>query len=111
MAEIKQEILTLLTKVWVWLLLVLLGLIGKISVDMLQGRKMTGRQILSSIGIGLFVGVVTAALCVYKGWTQAGIVIIPIATSMSEKIMLALFSIDYTELRQILIELLTRRKQ
>lgn len=98
MAEIKNEFLALISKVWVWLLYIIIGVAGKFSYDMLNGRKHSWIQIFAGIGIALFVGFIASAVCIHNGWQDKGMYIVPVATLLSEKLVMALFSIDYKKL-------------
>lgn len=94
MAEIKDEILAWLSKGTAWLLYIAIGLIGKFSYDMITRRKITFMQALASTGAALFVGFVTGAICMHNGLEDKQMIIIPVSTLLSEKIMLAVFTVD-----------------
>lgn len=98
MAEIKEEIMNFITKGWALLLYLFIGLIGKFSYDMASGKKMSWVQVLSSIGIGIFVGALTYTICIHQKMDKEASIIVPISTLLSEKIMVALFSIDYKKI-------------
>lgn len=100
--DIKTELLAMLSKAWAWILYtmfsIIIGVVGKISYDLLTGRKITLWGFVASVGLGIFVGVVSTIICMAKGWTTAALFMPPIATLLSEKIILALFSLDYNKI-------------
>lgn len=111
MEEIKQEAAALLSKVWVWLMAILVGLVGKISFDILQGKQMSPIRVAACIGLGLFIGFISGLICVYKEADMTiAIAITGIATSMSEKIMVVIASIKTADLKQFLLNLFNIKK-
>lgn len=95
MAEVKEEILTFLSKVWAWLIYILIGLMAKYSYDFMTGKKITFLQAMASAGIALFVGFIASVICLHNGYEQQGMWVVPCATLVSDKIVMALFAFDY----------------
>lgn len=87
MQEIKKEVILLLTKVWVWCLLVIIGIVGKFSYDITIKKKYTFATFMGTLFLAAFVGYLASVFCANKGWDKAGQIIVPIATLMSEKIL------------------------
>lgn len=96
--DVWQGISEFFYKWWVWLFYILIGMVGKFSYDLGTGKKLSWTKILSSAGIALFVGFISSAICLYNGWNEQAQYVVPIATLLSEKIVLALFSVDYKKL-------------
>lgn len=109
MAEIRDEILNLLSKIWTYIALIALGLIGKFSYDIISGKKITFWQALASAGIAVFIGFMAGAICNYNGWEKQQTIIIPVSTLLSEKIILALFSLDYKGIAADIAKWFTRK--
>jgi hypothetical protein len=95
MEQFKEEIIAGVSKIWVWLLYILMGLIAKYSYDIMRGKKITLLQAMASAGIALFVGFISSALCVQHDMEKEGMWIVPISTLLSEKLLMALFAIDW----------------
>lgn len=95
MENIKEEVLTFFSKIYVWLIYILVGLMAKYSYDIIKGKKISLAQALASAGIALFVGFIASVLCVNNDMEREGMWIVPIATLLSEKIVMALFAIDW----------------
>lgn len=85
MENLKNELLLLWGKIWIWAALIFLGIIGKLSYDIKMKRKLSFLSIAASIGIGVFMGYLASAWCIYMGWQQQGMFLVPMATIASEK--------------------------
>lgn len=90
-----DEIVTAGSKVWTWVLYVLLGVMGKFSYDALSGRKISFLMSLAILGISVFVGVITSMVCFYYELDRAGAFLVPICTLLSEKLVLAIYAYDW----------------
>lgn len=97
MSEIHDAVIAWFTKWYTFFVYVAMGLIGKVSYDMLSGKRISIAKALSSTGIALFVGFVSSMLCVKAGYTEKAAIIVPICTLLSEKIMIAVFALNYKE--------------
>jgi hypothetical protein len=91
----KAEFASVFSKIWVILLYILIGIMGKFSNDLLLGRKLTFRQVVGQAGVCLFCGFLSWVLCKHLGWENYAGVICPMTTYLSDKLMLALFSIEW----------------
>ncbi len=85
MENLKDELLLLWGKIWIWAALITLGLIGKLSYDIKMKKKFTFITFLSTLGIAVFIGYLASAFCIYKGWERQGMLIVPVSTLLSEK--------------------------
>jgi hypothetical protein len=92
MAEFWKEIESAATKVSTYLLGILVGLMGKISFDIISGKKITLPQLLASAGLAFAMGIGAAELCDYKHWEEARTVITIAAALLSEKIAIVIFA-------------------
>lgn len=95
MSDLKTELLALFTKWYVYLCYMAIGLIGKFSFDLLSGKKMSVVKVLASTGVGLFVGFLSALYCIHFDKAEIAPLLVPICTSLSEKLMIAAFAINY----------------
>jgi hypothetical protein len=59
-----------------------------------MGKKLTWVQVFASIGIALFCGFIASVICM-NNFPDKAAYIVPIATLLSEKIVIALVSVDY----------------
>lgn len=98
MENVKEEVVYLFSKVWAWCLYVLLGLMAKYSYDIIRGRRITLWQALASAGLAFFVGFIASVWCISHDMEREGMWIVPIATLMSEKIIMAIFAIDWNNI-------------
>lgn len=94
MEMFKEEIAAFLSKIWVWGVYILIGIIGKFSHDLIMGKRLTWLQIFASIGIALFCGFIASVICM-NNFPDKAAYIVPVATLLSEKIVVALVAVDY----------------
>lgn len=106
MEIIKEEIVAIITKVWLWVLYVAIGIMAKFSYDIIRGRKITLLQALASSGAALAVGTIAAIYCAANGYDKAGLWIVPAATLLSEKIIIAVSSIEVKEIKKLMADFL-----
>lgn len=95
MADIRDELFALFGKLWTWVCLILLGMIGMFSHNLYTGKKMTFKQAMGSFGVSFFVGALTSLFCYFQEWEKAAVWLVPFATLLSDKIMLAVFAFDW----------------
>lgn len=94
MDAIKEEIISLFSKIWVWILYVLVGLMAKYSYDIITGKRVSFIQALASAGAAIAIGVIASAICIYHNLENQGMFIVPGATILSDKIIIALMTVD-----------------
>jgi len=97
MEQIKEELITFASKAWLFCLYIVVGIIGKFSHDFIMGKRLSWTQVLASIGIALFCGFLASMVC-YNKFPEYAAYIVPIATLLSEKLVIALLSVDYKKL-------------
>ena len=90
----KEEIVAFFSKIWMWGLYIFIGIIGKFSHDLIMRKRITWVQAFASIGIALFCGFIASVVCMHNFPNQAAY-IVPISTLLSEKIVVAVFAVDY----------------
>ena len=95
MSEWKSELAALFSKIYVWLGLIFVGMIGVISNNLFTSRRLTIGQIIGSLGLAFFVGVLVSVVCSTYEWDRAGAILVPTATLLSEKIVNALMSVNW----------------
>lgn len=83
MDGLKHEILLLWSKIWLSVIAIAVGIIGKFSYDMSIGKKYTKTAFFGSLGVCIFIGYITATICQARGWITLGSILTPIATALS----------------------------
>lgn len=104
-----RDFVDVIKGLWAWVVYILIGIIAKISLDMRNGN-MSLMGILSSFGIAVFVGFITAGVCMNMGWEAQGKVIVPVTTLASEKVVSAILRADWDSLIKAIFTFLTRNK-
>jgi hypothetical protein len=92
--ELRKEALEFLTKWYLWLCYVLVGVIAHISNMVLMNKRRTLAQAIASVCLAGFVGYLAAVYCITY-CPEQGKFIVPIATLSSEKVVNGLMSIDW----------------
>lgn len=77
-----------LTKSGVWIVTILGWVAAKISLDVLNGKKMSFTERLAVIGISFFGGYLTAVYCESNNMSDQGKWMVPLATLFSETIIM-----------------------
>lgn len=95
MERLTDEIYIFFSKIYTVLAWILLGLIGKFSMDYVNGKRLTFRQGLASSGIAIFVGIMADVLCTHFGIPEQSKFITPISTLLSDNIMKAIFTLKW----------------
>lgn len=92
-----DELITGFSKIWTWVLYIILGVMGKFSYDALNGRRMSLGVSLGILGLSIFVGAIVSILCVYYEAEKAGAFLVPLCTLLSEKLIVALYAYNWKE--------------
>jgi hypothetical protein len=77
-----------------WILYVLIGMIGKVGLDILNERKINGWYFLGSSFAAVFVGFISA-MWFMKNQPEAGAYIVPVLTLCSRDVLIFLSLIDW----------------
>lgn len=95
-----NEFADFFTKIWVWVVMILMGLAGKFGLYMIGDKKLSFLQLCGSFVVASTVGVVTAVTC-YKmypappgGISIQGAIFIPISGILSDRIMLFIMAMN-----------------
>ena len=93
--SIIESLYDMFAKIWVLLLYIILGTVGKFSYNMLNGKKLTIGQSFGQLGFCLVCGTMSYWVCNYFGWIKAQAIITTTATFVSDKIMLAVYTLNW----------------
>lgn len=77
-----------IASIYKWMLMIFIGIIGKLSHDLSRKRKLTLIEWFGVIGVSAFVGYVVCVWCIHNGMDKQAAFIVPIATLLGEKIMI-----------------------
>lgn len=95
MEKITHELWLFLTKISTLLALIFIGLIGKFSMMVLSGKKITFLQAVAASGSAFFIGVLSWQLCKVWGLQEKANFIVPFATLLSDKLIIIIFTFDW----------------
>ena len=84
--NLLHEIGAFFGKSWAWILSIGVGVIAKLSTELLLKRKLSMMQWIGIMGISIFGGYLMAVWCTSHGWTTEGNYLVPLATLFSEKV-------------------------
>lgn len=97
MEILKDQIVDFFSKIWIWVFYIGISIIGKISSEILRGRKLTWLQVFAIIGCACFVGTCASFWCAIH-YPEQGAFIVPVSTLLSREIVSAIVSLDYKKL-------------
>lgn len=92
MEQISEEAKSALISIGKVLGSILLGMVGKFSMDKAMGKKLTWAHVLSSLGIGLFVGILSHKMLMHSGHSNEASFIVPLSAMFSKEVMIALYT-------------------
>ena len=84
--EEKKDIVAFLAKSYLWIGMILSGIMAKISLDVLGGRKLTRAQWIAVVGISVFGGIISNEWCTSNGWDDQRGWIVSLSALFSERI-------------------------
>ena len=90
MNEITTELSAFITKSSAFIAAIAVGVVAKISTEILMKRKLNMFQWLGIVGISVFFGYLTAVYCSNNQMDNQGKWLVPLATLFGEKIMIYL---------------------
>lgn len=103
MDKVKEQLVLLLSKWWIYLLYIGIGFLGKLSMNFIDGKRMTWWQIAASFGMCMFCGFIATVMCLaYEVSTYKMGCIIPITVYLSEKLMYGIYAINW---KQVIVKL------
>jgi hypothetical protein len=83
-----NEFAAFMAKTWIWIVTIMGGIVAKVSLDVLNGKRMSFTQRLAVIGISFFGGYLTAVYCESNNMSEQGKWMVPLATLFSETIIM-----------------------
>jgi hypothetical protein len=89
-----EGLLSIFGKSAVLVCLILIGWIGKICHHLYMKRKLSWVWAIASLGMVFFVGVMTYFWSI-RHYPEETVYLVPMASLISDKIMLAFFSLDW----------------
>lgn len=101
--DLLQQIAEFLGKWWAWAAWVVMGLVGKMGIDLSKNRKMNFWQWVGSTMVGCFVGYLACVFC-QANYPKQGALIVPIATLISDRVMMFLLSMNWTPIIEIVLQ-------
>lgn len=107
MAEIKEEFINFLSKVWFWAAYIFIGIIAKFSYNVIIGKKISLLQAIGSAGIAFFAGFIACSLCYLHDAERDAMWIVPCATLISDKLVIAAMGADWKQLKAIFTQSIT----
>jgi hypothetical protein len=86
--NLLTEIGAFFSKSAAWILSIGVGVIAKVSTELLLKRKLSMMQWIGIMGVSIFGGYMMATWCHSHGWVTEGNYLVPLATLFSEKVMI-----------------------
>ena len=108
--NIFTEAFTFLTKWGSVILSIGIGVLAKVSTEVLLKRKLSMMQWLGIMGVSVFGGYLMATWCQTSGWQEQGYYLVPLATLFSEKITIYITT-NYRDILSRLLDLFIRRNE
>lgn len=105
----QNELIEFVTRAWAYIGSVMVGVIAKISTEVLMKRKLSFMQWLAIVGVSVFFGYLSAVWCDNRGWEEQAKYIVPLATLMGEKIMIYL-SANYRRIGDAILSIFTKKQ-
>lgn len=100
--SIINQVWQFVSKTWIWGIFISIGIIGKFGIDMVQQRKKSIGQAIGQTLVAGFIGYLASIYCMthfppaHEGdYSPQGALIVPIATLISDRIMMFLIGIDW----------------
>lgn len=85
-----NEITESIVKASAWIAGIVVGLLAKISTEVLMKRKLSFLQWIAIVGISVSFGYVTSIFCHNNDLEKQGMYIVPMMTLMGEKVVIFL---------------------
>lgn len=86
----QNELTEFFTRCAAWIASIIVGILAKVSTEILMRRRLTFIQWLAIVGVSVFFGYLAAVWCDSNGWQNQGKYLVPLVTLMGEKIMIYL---------------------
>lgn len=108
--NIINEIWELLTKTWIWLSLVGIGIVGKFGMYLQSGKNQSLWALVGSTLIAGFIGYLASIYCMIHYPCEVGklnreaALIVPVATLMSDRLITIVSSLNWTTIIELLLQ-------
>lgn len=103
-----NEVAEFISRSWAWAASICVGVVAKISTELLMKRKLTFMQWIAIVGVSVFFGYLASVWCGSSGWEVQGRYIVPLVTLMGEKIMIYLTS-NYRRILDNILSIFTKK--
>lgn len=103
-----NEWYALLSKLGSWSSILIIGLLGKISYHLMQGKKLAWYHWLGISGLSIFVGYLSMVWCDIYGMHDQSRIIGPIATFFGDKIII-IFVAKHKEIFNSILKVLLKK--
>lgn len=101
--DIINQVVEFIDKWWAWAAWVAIGIVGKMGIDLTRNHKMNFWQWLGSTMSACFIGYLACVFC-QANYPKQGALIVPIATLISDRIMMFLLSVNWTPIIEIVLQ-------
>jgi len=106
--ESPNELTEFFTRCAAWIASIIVGILAKVSTEILMKRKLSFIQWLAIVGVSVFFGYLAAVWCDSNGWVEQGKYIVPLVTLMGEKIMIYLAA-NYRRIGDAVLSIFTKK--
>lgn len=87
-ANIFNEIVAFVTKWGTVIASIGVGILAKVSTELLLKRRLSMIQWVGIMGVSIFGGYMMSVWCHTRGWLEQSYYLVPLATLFSEKVMI-----------------------
>jgi hypothetical protein len=106
--DFNNETADFFTQCAAWIASIIVGILAKVSTEILMKRKLSFIQWLAIVGVSVFFGYLSAVWCDSSGWVEQGKYIVPLVTLMGEKIMIYLTT-NYRRIGDAILSIFTKK--
>lgn len=101
MKTVLNDFCIFLSKWWLYVVYILIGLVGKMSYELVTGKKRSFWTAIGSVGIAAFTGYLSCIWCISNSPEKAPY-LVPMATLLSDKFFTWIFSMDWAAIFKII---------
>jgi hypothetical protein len=94
MKTVLNDLYIFLSKWWMYVVYILIGLVGKISYELVTDKKRSFWSVMGSVGIAAFTGYISCVWCIHNSPEKAPY-LVPMATLLSDKFFTWVFSLNW----------------
>lgn len=103
-----HEVAEFISRSWAWAASICVGVVAKISTEILMKRKLTFIQWIAIVGVSVFFGYLASVWCGSNNWEVQGRYVVPLVTLMGEKIMIYLTT-NYRRILDTTLSIFTKK--